>query len=319
MIPASAEAETPPEQSDDGAPGTDENQVTKDDGDPLEVMLEAVLPALPPHLLEQLEAGANATRAGSGAASKKAGLRRGRPVGSRPGQPGGKARLHLIDTLRAAAPWQKIRRPDGSKGVQVRRDDFRIVRYKEHHEATAIFVVDASGSAAAQRLAEAKGAVELLLADSYVRRDRIALIAFRGKKADVLLPPTRSLQRAKRALAALPGGGGTPLGDAIAQARQLADQVRRGGGAPLVVFLTDGRANISRGGAADRSSAMRESAEMARTLRSDGTRAMIIDISASPHEAARALAANMAATYVALPHAGAQAISQYVAHAMPAR
>ena len=224
----------------------------------------------------------------------------------------------MIDTLRAAAPWQKLRKVESRQGIQVRRDDFRITRYKQRHEATAIFVVDASGSAAAQRLAEAKGAVELLLADSYVRRDRIALISFQGKKAEVLLPPTRSLQRAKRALAGLPGGGGTPLCDAITQAMVLADQVQRGGGTPLVVFLTDGRANITRDGTADRAGALKDSADAARALRVHGTKSMVIDISATPHEAARTLAANMAASYVALPYAGAQTISQHVARAMPA-
>ena len=91
-------------------------------------------------------------------------------------------RLNIVETLRAAAPWQKIRqRKSGGGSVEVRPDDFRITRFKRRGASATIFVVDASGSSALHRLAEAKGAIELLLADCYVRRDQVALIAFRGK------------------------------------------------------------------------------------------------------------------------------------------
>ena len=125
--------------------------------------------------------------------------------------PGG--RLDLIETLRAAAPWQPLRRAEalrcgGPVGAQVlvRAQDFRLRRYQQRQQTTTVFTVDASGSLALHRLAEAKGAVELLLADCYVRRDQVALIAFRCTGAQLLLPPTRSLVRAKRCLAELPGG-----------------------------------------------------------------------------------------------------------------
>ena len=133
---------------------------------------------------------------------------RGRPAGVRQGRPHAGARLHLIETLRAAAPWQKLRRnamPDAPNDLLVRVEDFRLRRHVERAQTTTIFVLDASGSSALNRLAEAKGAIELLLADCYVRRDRVAVIAFRSRSADLLLPPTRSLTRAKRCLAALPG------------------------------------------------------------------------------------------------------------------
>ena len=90
--------------------------------------------------------------------------------------------------------------------MEVRRDDFRIVRFRQRIGTTTVFAVDASGSSAMHRLGEAKGAVELLLADCYVRRDQVALLAFRGQGATLLLPPTGSLLRAKRSLAGLPGG-----------------------------------------------------------------------------------------------------------------
>ena len=103
------------------------------------------------------------------------------------------------------------------------------------------------GSSALHRLAEAKGAVELLLADCYVRRDSVAVLAFRGRSAELLLPPTRSLVRAKRSLAELPGGGGTPLAAGIDAARELAFAVRRRGDTAVVVVLSDGRANLAHG------------------------------------------------------------------------
>jgi magnesium chelatase subunit D len=91
--------------------------------------------------------------------------------------------------------------------VQVRASDFRVMRRQERSQTTTVFAIDASGSSALHRLAEAKGAVELLLAECYVRRDQVAVVAFRGRGAEVLLAPTRSLTRAKRSLAGLPPGG----------------------------------------------------------------------------------------------------------------
>ena len=133
-----------------------------------------------------------------------------------------------------------------------------MVRFRERRETTAIFVVDASGSSAMARLPEVKGAIELLLADCYVRRDSVALVAFRGKTAEIVLPPTRSLMRAKRMLAGLPGGGGTPLACGLDAALALAESVRRKGPCPLLVLMTDGRANICREGAACREQAMED-------------------------------------------------------------
>jgi magnesium chelatase subunit D len=104
---------------------------------------------------------------------------------------------------------------DRSQRVALRKDDFRVRRFIERTGTTVIFVVDASGSSALARLSEAKGAIELLLAESYARRDRVSLIAFRGTTAETLLPATRALARAKKVLAALPGGGGTPMATAI--------------------------------------------------------------------------------------------------------
>ena len=197
--------------------------------------------------------------------------RRGRPNGVLRGELRSGAKLNVIETLRAAAPWQPLRRREADEvrwrtrpRILIRKDDFRITRFKQRSETTTIFVVDASGSAALHRLAEAKGAVELLLADCYIRRDQVALIAFRGDAAELLLPPTRSLARAKRSLAGLPGGGGTPLAAGLDAAFALADLIRRKGQTPTVILLTDGRANIARDGAQGRPRAEEDAMSAAR-------------------------------------------------------
>ena len=198
----------------------------------------------------------------------------------------------------------------------VRPEDFRIVRYRRPRGATTIFVVDASGSAAMRRLAEVKGAIELLLADCYVRRDSVALVTFRGRSAEVILPPTRSTARARRELAGLPGGGGTPLASGLDAGAALADQVRRKGQSPLVVLMTDGRANVSRDGAAGRVRAMEDALDAGRRLRAAGIPALAIDTSApfQRGEAAATLqiAEAMRARYVQLPVADAALVNEAV-------
>jgi magnesium chelatase subunit D len=194
----------------------------------------------------------------------------------------------------------------------VRRDDFRIIRFKQRIGTTTIFVVDASGSAALQRLAETKGAIELLLADCYVRRDKVALIAFRGQGAELLLPPTNALARAKRSLAGLPGGGGTPLAAGIDAAIALAETIARAGQTPIITLLTDGRANIARDGAQGRPRAEQDALDSASRLRAANLTTLLVDTSPRPHPAAQRLAAAMAARYLALPYADAATVSRAV-------
>jgi magnesium chelatase subunit D len=238
---------------------------------------------------------------------------RGRPIGTRAGDPRGGARLHVLETLKAAAPWQGVRRTPAAPGrFEVRREDFRIIRFRQRTGTTTVFAVDASGSAALNRLAEAKGAVELLLADCYVRRDQVALIAFRGQEATMLLPPTGSLLRAKRCLAGLPGGGPTPLASGIAAATALADTVRRGGRTPIVTFLTDARANIARDGTGGRALAEADALENARALAALGIAALLLDTSPRPNPFAQRLAEAMHAQYLPLPYADASAVSRAV-------
>ncbi|WP_428541844.1 magnesium chelatase subunit D [Rhodopila sp.] len=278
-----------------------------------DVVLDAVKAALPVDLLAALVAN-DAPRAPARAPGRAGQVRssttRGRPIGTRPGEPRNGARLHLLETLKAAAPWQVLRRRSGR--FEVRKDDFRIIRFRQRIGATTVFAVDASGSAAMHRLAEAKGAVELLLADCYVRRDQVALIAFRGNAAKLLLPPTGSLLRAKRSLAGLPGGGPTPLAAGIEAATTLADTVRRAGRTPVITLLTDAHANIARDGTGGRPRAEAEAIEAARALRMSGVAALLIDTSPRPNPFARRIATEMAAHYLPLPYADAGALSRAV-------
>ncbi len=292
-----------------------------------ERVLEAVQAAIPAGLLARLKIGAlqrarSPTSGSAGAAQKNA--LRGRPVGARKGEPRAGQRINVLETLRAAAPWQKLRRNALASTsapiapsplpprIVVRKEDFHVTRFRQLGQTTTVFVVDASGSSALNRLAEAKGAVELLLADCYVRRDSVAVLAFRGKTAEVLLPPTRSLARAKRSLAGLPGGGGTPLASAIDAASALAGQIKRKGETPIVVLLTDGKANIARDGSAGRGPAASDALAAAVQLRATGVSALLIDTSPQPQSSAEQLAAAMGAQYLALPYGGAQSLNQAV-------
>jgi len=302
--------EPPPETPDqEDAP---ENQPTVGELD--ELVLQAVKAALPADLLARLAAAEHARRKGasvgkSGATSLS--KLRGRPMEARPGNPR-EGRLALVATLRAAAPWQRLRsRQEGRLSVQA--DDLRITRFKQKRGTTTVFIVDASGSQAARRLAEVKGAVERLLADCYVRRDSVALVVFRGKTAEIVLPPTRSIARARRTLAGMPGGGGTPLASGLMLGLELAERIQRKGETPLIVLMTDGRGNIARDGSAGRNKANAEAMEAAKLVRISGVRALTIDSSApSRRGEARPLAEAMHAMYMPLPFADSGAIDRAV-------
>lgn len=308
-------AESPPAEREAGAEREPENVP---DALPADLVLAAALAAIPPDLLALLAAGRAPHR--RPAAAGRAGMLqqaagRGRPTGVRRGLPKAGARLSLVATLRAAAPWQGLRRREATGAVpriEVRPDDMRIARCTQRARTTTIFAVDASGSAALNRLAEAKGAVELVLADCYVRRDQVAMLAFRGRTAELLLPPTRSLVRAKRSLAALPGGGGTPLAAGIDAALAVAEPVRRKGETPILILLTDGRANVARDGAGGRARAEADALAAAQGVRASGLRALVLDIAPKPQPFARRVAEAMGASYLPLPYASATTLSAAV-------
>jgi len=322
-VPEEAEAETPPDASpspaeDEAPPAEGDGETNSSQSQPSEPLQDRVVAAaesgIPSGLLDRLRSGRSRIRSsrvtGRARGAHKASLEKGRPAGVRAARPEPGVRLNVVETLRAAAPWQRLRR--GANRVQVRREDFRITRYRDREQTCVIFVVDASGSAAMQRLGEAKGAVERVLGDCYVRRDQVALIAFRRDQAELVVPPTRSLTRARRCLTGLVGGGTTPLATGLDAARTLAEALRRKGQTPIVVLMTDGRANVTRDGDKDPVRAENDARDSARALAEPGIPTLFLDTAPRPRPRAQALAAEMNATYLPLPYLNAAALSQTV-------
>jgi magnesium chelatase subunit D len=333
-----SKSEQDPQEQDDlnqsGDSDTDANEPNENMEEPSaddleELLIEAIKAGIPANALAQLntELGRANSKQGSkgqfGQLQKNANS--GRPAESWLGLPKGGKRLDLLKTIRAAVPWQtmrqaesKLKQPAVNKQrsrIQIRADDLHVKRYQQRQGVVTIFLVDASGSSATQRLAEAKGAVEQLLADCYIRRDEVAMIAIRGRTADVVLPPTRSLVRAKRNLAALPGGGGTPLATGFATVNEMALTIRRKGMTPLIVVMTDGVANVTLEGVGGRERAHQDALQTARQLRVAGHAILFIDTASAPQALAEALAKEMAAQYLPLPYINSgKAISQRAAH-----
>lgn len=306
---APADEPPPPESeaSDDDAP-----KDNADSGSPdlMDSVVESVTAVLPEQLLKSLADGGlnDAKSGGRGPQGAMKAQRRGRPVGVRPVTHLGTQKLNVLATVKAAAPWQRLRGADDRR-LRVLPEDFRVTRYKPSAQTTSVFVVDASGSSAARRLAEVKGAVELLLAECYVTRARVAVVAFRGEHAELLLAPTRSLTRARRQLADLPGGGATPLASAIDVTRELCDQLRRQAEQAQVIFLTDGHGNVSRDGQPGHPDATEHALDAAKEFHALYVPSIVIDTSRRPRDRARRVADALGARYLPLPYADAGALA----------
>ena len=202
--------------------------------------------------------------------------------------------LALVDTLRAAAPYQRLRaatkgeqeklstqpqqlEKQGSKGLSivVKPQDYRRKAREKRVGAYQLFVVDASGSMAARHRMEAtKAAILSLLRDSYIHRDSVGLIAFRKESAEVLLPFTRSVERAERLLASMPTGGKTPLAHGLRMAYTMCDRLLRAHRAERIqiICITDGRATSG-----DSEDPVAESKQWARILGTLPVDCIVID------------------------------------------
>ncbi|MER5462759.1 putative cobaltochelatase [Streptomyces sp. NPDC002668] len=254
---------------------------------------------------------------GEGAAGRRSRARteQGRTTGARRPQ-GALTKLHLAATVQAAAPHQRARGRSG-RGLVVRRDDLRQANREGREGNLVLFVVDASGSMAArQRMSAVKGAVLSLLLDAYQRRDKVGLITFRGKEAEVALPPTSSVDAAAARLQTLPTGGRTPLAAGLLKAHDVlrVERMRDPSRRPLLVVVTDGRAT---GGVDPVALASRA----ARLHSAEGTAAIVVDCEWGPVRLGLAgtLAGDLGGTAVTLDELHADSIAGLVKDVQTAR
>jgi magnesium chelatase subunit D len=316
------EPEADAQAPDDPPPPTDSDE-TDDDTEqaappdelmpPPDEILEALTGELPDDLEELPFQNLRRGKTGSRGATE---AKRGRHIRSVPGNPT-QGRIDVVSTLRSAAPWQQLRQranPDDDRRVQLELSDVRVKKYRNKAGALFCFLVDASGSMALHRMRQAKGAVHTLLEKAYVKRDRVALIAFRGDQAELLMPPTQSVELAKRALDLLPTGGGTPLASALISAGDVAQQARmRGIMQTVAVVLTDGRGNIPFTAGND---PQEELQQLAGYVQDCGMHVMIVDTKRSylSKGEARQLAEWLGADYAYLPNATGEEIGELAAN-----
>ena len=222
--------------------------------------------------------------------------------------------IHLVETVRAAAPHQAARGRSSGRLLLRPTDLRRAVR--EGREANlVVFVVDTSGSMAArERMHQVKTAILSLLLDAYRRRDRVGVVTFRNRAAEIALPPTGSVDIAAKRLADLPAGGRTPLAEGLMKAvevvrrERLRDPSRR----PLLVIVTDGRATAG-------PDAIGRSRQVAAYLANEGIGCIVVDCESGRMRMglAATLAQHLHADYVPLGHVNAEALTDIVRGATP--
>ncbi len=285
-----------------------------------EMIIEASKAHLSQNLLDSFEQQQKIIKTNGNSQGKvgqlQKGLSSGQALPSRKGRPSYKHKIDILKTIQAASPWQKIRRLEAPNDftsphrIIVKADDIYLKQFVQRTTTVTVFVVDASGSSAMERLSEAKGAVELLLAQCYIRRDQVALMTFRGKQVELILPPTRSLVRAKGLLAGMPGGGGTPLASAIRDSAAFGKKLKSKGQTPLIILLTDGRANVSIDGIGGRENAYNDALSSAKQARLEQLQILFIDTSLKPQETNQQIANDLGAQYLPLPQGKSASVVQ---------
>jgi len=222
---------------------------------------------------------------------------------------GARLDLALSATLRAAAPHQRTRR--GGQAVVIRPEDVRVWVRAKRSAAHILFLVDASGSMGArERMRTVKGAILALLREAYQKRDCVGLIAFRRDRAETLLPMTRSVELAERALRDLPTGGRTPLAEGLVHAHRILRELeRKGSEKTVLVLVTDGRTNTKEGDAGVQR-ALRAAEEIAETA----ALTLVLDTERSVPRVGVApeLARRMAARYYTLEQLSAEGVLEIV-------
>lgn len=317
--PESEDQDTPEDSSD---PNEEEEQEETPDMIE-ELMMEAVETELPDNIMNISLAAKRKSKSGS--RGEALNNRRGRFVRSQEGEMRS-GKVAIIPTLISAAPWQESRKQERKKkygkvntALVINKEDVRIKKFRDKSGTLYVFMVDASGSMALNRMRQAKGAVSHLLQNAYVHRDQVSLISFRGKEAQLLLPPSQSVDRAKRELDVLPTGGGTPLASALFLGLETAKQARTKGVSQIMfVLITDGRGNISLQSLYDQDApkATKEEVEneiegLAATIFAEGIASVIIDTQMnylSRGEAPK-LAEKLGGRYFYLPNAKAEEIA----------
>ena len=281
------------------------------------MLIDALKISLPNNLIESLLSKNSQTirvteSAGSGERNNN--FSAGRPIPSISRKYSSDKRIDLMGTLTRAIPWQKLRSSSVTKNrkIIIYPQDIMIKRFEKQSERLLIFLVDASGSNAIGRLAEAKGAIEILLSDAYAKRDNVALISFSGLKADPLLLPTKSLVTAKKKLSSLPGGGATPLANGLLEAFNMADAARSRSIKPIIILLSDGRGNMSLDGVGDRVKAIEDTTYIASLIKRNAINNIFIDTSRRKTPMADELARELNGHYFQLPMANSSSISKAV-------
>ena len=312
-----------PESQDDRSQNQDssdqQTQTTMSKEQLEDMIIEASKAYLPQNILELINNGKSSSGSKNQEQGKvgeqKKGAQRGLRLPSRQVKFDRSKKIDLLKTIQAAIPWQTSRatQQNGNNSLvqlKIQAQDIYLKQFMQRSTTVTLFVVDASGSSAKERLGEAKGAVELLLAQCYIRRDQVAMMTFRANKVDLTLAPTRSLVRAKRMLTAMPGGGGTPLAKAIQSSILFAKDLRKKGHTPLIIFLTDGRANVSLAGIGGREQAYLDCLQVAKNVASENLQILFVDTSFKVQESNQTIARQMNAKYILLPQGKSSAVVQ---------